>query len=65
MHSLQFGGGATQDLQSREADAHTHYFHIRNKASRPVTHVAGLFLYPAKHHHPDTQHLELTNKNYR
>ena len=43
MHSLQFGGGATQDLQSREADAHTHYFHIRNKASRPVTHVAGLF----------------------
>lgn len=56
MHSLQFGGGATQDIQSREADAHTHYFHIRNKASRPVTHVAGLFLYPAKHHHPDTQH---------
>lgn len=45
MHSLQFGGGATQDLQSREADAHTHYFHIRNKASRPVTHVAGLFFY--------------------
>ncbi len=30
MHSLHFGGGVTQDQKSREADTHTHYFHIND-----------------------------------